>query len=889
MFKDRIEAIRNAYSLYALQDNALTLADLEKTSSYDKFERSTSFCMDALKKAGFSKVERLTHKADGVTSALECIMPQAWDLKKRSFLKITSGNVPEYEEYLCDTARHPLEAVIWSAPTAANGVDCEIVNFTKLDPENPDVKGKWVFLGENGGDISGKRYRTLALAGAAGLAITNLKLLESAPDDLIWFNGQGYNSWYHEKEAPRLPVFSIAPRRAVKLMELMKKGKVTVHAEMHTKIYDGEIYTVTGIIPGESKEEYALMAHIYEPFIADDALGFSVACEIGRLLKERKEPLKKTLRVILSMELYGFSSFLADEKRRKKIKGALSLDSFIYQERKFNYRVSPVCMPFFTDWVYRDCFPFLKGFESAEMRGNLSDDTFGGDPAIGIPTNWFWTPSGIWHHNSGKYFQPDWRIVEEKFPVIAAAVSSLVTLNDLPENLNERALRDLKEASEKILEERNITNFEKAFLLDTEFHRYKEMLLSWKEYAKGEADIKPLEKQYFRYRKKLKNTGIEGLSRAEIRALNLIPHRLTTGQPFCQCQVPYNERKQICMPRLVWALFDGKRSLLECIRIVDHEEGSRSDSKRIASIIDALRFLEKYGYVRIEYAVNITAEEAGKILKELGIKSGMKLIVHSAFSSIGHMKEGPEGFCKKLMRIIGKKGTLLMPVFTFNLYEGKDQGEPFDITSSPSTVGILTEKFRKMPDVFRSADPCHSWCAWGSDAEKFVKDHHKVPTVSALSPAGLMEKEDGWCLTIDAANAVTFMHVVEESNGAPCLGRRTEEYTGILANGEKVKLRTWSWRKGECEKCPAHRTEEIFEGLRKKGALKEGKLGFASLYLFKLKDYRKVYENLLKDADCRNSSIRPRKVAVTVKSDWDDKKNKLKKSEAFTGGLPEKE
>jgi len=133
---------------------------------------------------------------------------------------------------------------------------------------------------------------------------------------------------------------------------------------------------------------------------------------------------------------------------------------------------------------------------------------------------------------------------------------------------------------------------------------------------------------------------------------------------------------------------------------------------------------------------------------------------------------------------------------------------------------------------------------------------------------------------------VTFMHVVESSFGAPCLGVRTEEYPGILADGKKVKLRTWGWRAKTCPDCPANQIEKLFEMLRKAGALREVKLGNAVLYLFRLADYRKVYETLLRKADCRNRDARPRVCSVTVKSDWDAKRGKLKKSSAFTGDLP---
>ena len=130
------------------------------------------------------------------------------------------------------------------------------------------------------------------------------------------------------------------------------------------------------------------------------------------------------------------------------------------------------------------------------------------------------------------------------------------------------------------------------------------------------------------------------------------------------------------------------------------------------------------------------------------------------------------------------------------------------------------------------------------------------------------------------------MYVVESSFGAPCLGIRTEEYPGILSDGSKVKLRTWGWRSKTCPDCAANQTGKLFEMLRRKGALKEVMLGNAQLCLFRLADYRKVYEQLLAKAGCRNRKVRPRVRPATVKSDWDQRHDRLKKTSAFTGELP---
>ena len=40
-------------------------------------------------------------------------------------------------------------------------------------------------------------------------------------------------------------------------------------------------------------------------------------------------------------------------------------------------------------------------------------------------------------------------------------------------------------------------------------------------------------------------------------------------------------------------------------------------------------------------------------LKELGVKSGMKLVVHSAMSSLGTFDGGAEAFCRILTEVVG--------------------------------------------------------------------------------------------------------------------------------------------------------------------------------------------------------------------------------------------
>ena len=274
-----------------------------------------------------------------------------------------------------------------------------------------------------------------------------------------------------------------------------------------------------------------------------------------------------------------------------------------------------------------------------------------------------------------------------------------------------------------------------------------------------------------------------------------------------------------------------------------------------------------------------TAREFENVLRELGLHEGIQIDVHSSLSSLGTLEGGAEGFCKVLQKIVTEKGTLMMP--GLSKYPGDGEEYCYDPETTPVRVGIVPDTFRQLPGVVRSWDPTHSFCVWGRDKEYFVRRHHQVSTMDAESPLGLLEKAGGYCLMVGCRTSVTFMHVVETSTGAHCLGQRAEEYPAII-HGKKVKLRGWNWRGGVCQ---ALIHDKIYGFMREQNVLRETMLGHAHLIFFKLSDYRTAYARLLTDPEigCRNCSVMPRAVQQCVPSDWDAEKRCLKESDAFTG------
>ena len=108
-------------------------------------------------------------------------------------------------------------------------------------------------------------------------------------------------------------------------------------------------------------------------------------------------------------------------------------------------------------------------------------------------------------------------------------------------------------------------------------------------------------------------------------------------------------------------------------------------------------------------------------LRRLGVEAGDTLFVHSSFKSLGPVEGGAESVIQALEDAIGPEGLLLMP--SFNLVTWELRPETWDINSTPSTVGWITEQFRRLPGVYRSDHYSHSVAARGRGAKAFVAGH----------------------------------------------------------------------------------------------------------------------------------------------------------------------
>lgn len=117
-----------------------------------------------------------------------------------------------------------------------------------------------------------------------------------------------------------------------------------------------------------------------------------------------------------------------------------------------------------------------------------------------------------------------------------------------------------------------------------------------------------------------------------------------------------------------------------------------------------------------------TREKLIQDLTHLGIENGDTLFIHSSFKSLGPIEDGAGTVISALAAAVGRDGLILMPSFSL-LPSREERIASWNIGKTPSTVGWLTEFFRRMSDTYRSNHYSHAIAARGKDAKAFVADH----------------------------------------------------------------------------------------------------------------------------------------------------------------------
>jgi aminoglycoside 3-N-acetyltransferase len=156
----------------------------------------------------------------------------------------------------------------------------------------------------------------------------------------------------------------------------------------------------------------------------------------------------------------------------------------------------------------------------------------------------------------------------------------------------------------------------------------------------------------------------------------------------------------------------------------------------------------------------VAREELVRQLLALGVRPGGVLLVHTAFSRVRPVEDGPAGLIAALRAALGPSGTLVMPAMA------DDDEHAFDPATSPCrSMGVVADTFWRLPGVLRTDSP-HAFAAAGPRAPEITRDQPVDVPHGPDSPVGRVHDLDGQVLLLGVGHdANTTLHLAENLAG----------------------------------------------------------------------------------------------------------------------------
>ena len=254
----------------------------------------------------------------------------------------------------------------------------------------------------------------------------------------------------------------------------------------------------------------------------------------------------------------------------------------------------------------------------------------------------------------------------------------------------------------------------------------------------------------------------------------------------------------------------------------------------------------------------ITKKRLVEDLYDAGVRPGDTVIVHSSMKSIGWIVGESVTVIEALMEAVSKEGTLVMPTQTTGNGEPsrwqapavpeewwdiiRTEMPPYDPVTSPTRkMGIISETFRKYPEVYRSAHPQASFAAWGKNAKLVVKTHPLDDVFGQASPLAKLYDLDAKILLIGIGlNANTSLHHAEFRANLPDMPR-VKLGAAILEKGKR-KWATWEQPDYNDDDFP-----RIAEEYEKHAGLFRVYIGQAESHIFSMRELVDFAVNWMKE------------------------------------------
>jgi len=239
----------------------------------------------------------------------------------------------------------------------------------------------------------------------------------------------------------------------------------------------------------------------------------------------------------------------------------------------------------------------------------------------------------------------------------------------------------------------------------------------------------------------------------------------------------------------------------------------------------------------------ITIDSLSHDLTQLGVTSGMTVLVHSSLSALGWVCGGAVAVVLALEAVLGPTGTLVVPTHSGDLSDPAPWENPpvpaswwpiirqnmpaYDPAMTPSRgMGAIPECFRQQDGVLRSGHPQYSSAAWGKHAQSITANHRLAFGLGEQSPLARIYEHDGWVLLLGVGHENnTSLHLAEARATYP--NKKTQRNaTPMQVEGERqwVEFTDLSWDETDFEPLGAAFNTES-------GLVKQGQVGQATALL----------------------------------------------------------
>lgn len=241
---------------------------------------------------------------------------------------------------------------------------------------------------------------------------------------------------------------------------------------------------------------------------------------------------------------------------------------------------------------------------------------------------------------------------------------------------------------------------------------------------------------------------------------------------------------------------------------------------------------------------SLTQSEIVADLRNLGLRAGESVMLHSSLSSLGLVEGGAEAVVAALLEASGPGGTLVAPAFQDDTWEeprtprdcAAQCPRPFCPSQGPGSQGAIAEAVRQHPGSVRSCNPTHSWVAVGDGAADLMRDHHRSPTPCGPgNPFEQLVRRDGCILALGVGvNSITVFHYLEDLLEVPYLGTRdaSRRHVTYTPAGKRIQYEF----PGVME-----------EVLKATGVMKVGRVGRATTRFLRARDFRQFLVTIFND------------------------------------------